>query len=390
MANNPLDLSLDGTRATRPPRVAGLVLAVGFLSTTPCLYADTYQQGINMTAGAEYDSNPSLAKDHEKSVWRGLFTPDYQLQWQRDENEVLATADLRIERSSDTSLSKNREDPSLSLEWIGTNPRGEARVKGSYDETDTRVTEFEDTGEVRPDATRTRWYLESGLNRALSERTQVGVELGYQDLSYNDATFTDYTNADLGLNFTYLLSETVSPLIQLGASRYDPEESATENRTTQGTSESYSFATGAEWKLNEFLESTIKAGIVHIDEENNDTNWSGSVGLKYYGERLEAALDVERSTSASGSGGYAEADSAIVNLTYNYSQVTSLGGSINWRDNRSGSEIEAANASLWAERELNEFWSIRTSWQFRRQDSNHSGEAHVLLLSVRYNVPLKS
>lgn len=101
----------------------GLLLACSTLSASP------YQQSLQVTAAAEFDSNPEMLETDEEGVSRAILRPDYQFRWVQAENELLAQARLNIERSSDTQLSGDREDPLLSLQWTGANPRGELRLK---------------------------------------------------------------------------------------------------------------------------------------------------------------------------------------------------------------------------------------------------------------------
>lgn len=372
-------------------------MAAGLCVVAPHLYAAPYQQNFAVTAGAEYDSNPVMVTSDGRSVWRGLVTPDYQLKWKQDENEVLGKARLNLERSSDTELSDDREDPSLSLQWTGANPRGEVWIAGAYDEQSTRVTELDDTGELRPDATRTRWAVNSGWDRAVTERTQLGIDVGYQDLSYDVDTFTDYTNADVGLTLSYLLSEVISPYFKLGASRYEPDETT----ATEDSADRYSSFAGVEWQLNEFIGSDLYAGAVYVDDEiyGNDTNWNGGADLTYKNEKLEGRLGYARETDASGAGGYEEADTVGASFTYNYSLLTRLGGSTDWRKNRSTLDNDTVRVELWADRDLAEFWTIRASWRFRQEDGSGQfrpqgeqgkAEANIVMFSLRYTVPEES
>ena len=379
------------TRLFRP------VLAAGLCLVAPHLYASPFQHSMTVTAGVEYDSNPVMVADDERSVWRGLLTPDYQLKWKQDENEVLAKARLNLAQSSDTELSDNREDPSVSLKWTGANPRGKLWIEGAYDEAATRETELDDTGELRPDGTRTRWAVDTGWGRAITERAQLGIEVGYEDFSYDVDTFIDYTNAKLSLRYSHLLNEEISPYFQLGASRYEPDETT----ATEDSSDEYTSFAGSLWRLNELIAADFYAGAAFVDSkiDGNDTNWNGGAALTYKDEKLSGKLGYARKTTSSGAGGYEEADIVGASFSYDYSQVTRLGASTDWRNNRSTLDNDTLRVELWAGHDLAEFWSIRASWQFRQEDGSRQffqqddqgkAEANIVMISLRYTVPEES
>jgi hypothetical protein len=165
-----------------------------------------------------------MLPEDEESIWRAILTPGYRLQWKQDENEVLANAILRLERSSDPDISVDREDPTASLQWTRKNPRGEFHLGGVYEEASTRITEFDDTGNLIADGTRTQMLLETVWEHLLTEQSVIGLMGDYRDVSYDKGNFVDYTQAGAGVNYAYRLSEdTISYLQLLGAS-YEPDD----------------------------------------------------------------------------------------------------------------------------------------------------------------------
>jgi len=369
----------------------GLLLACSTLSASP------YQQSLKVTAAADVDSNPEMLETDEKTVWRAIFTPEYQFRWVQAENELLAQARLNIERSSDTQLSGDREDPLLSLQWTAADPKGELRLKGSFEERSTRVSEFEDTGQVFTDNTKTEWALDAGWDRSLTARTQLGFSAGYSDVSYDGDSFTDFVLANTALQVTYLASETSTPYIQLTASRYEPDDPKKPERPKEDVSKNYGLTAGVSWRLNSIVETEIHVGASLIDRDNISTSDPvGGASLKFTGERLSASLGYERVVTASGSGGFIKADTAQGSVSYAYSLVTNFGGSVSWRKNLdtdqlsgndNGKKNENTTVDLWADRKLAELWYVRASWQFRQQKSAFDSEAHIVKVSLRYDLP---
>jgi hypothetical protein len=338
-----------------------------------------------------------MLETDEESVSRAIFTPNYELRWVQAENELLAQARLNIERSSDTQLSGDREDPLLSLQWTSANPKGELRLEGSFEESSTRVSEFEDTGQVFTDDTRTEWALDAGWDRSLTARTQLGFSAGYSDVSYDGDSFTDFVLVDTALKLTYLASETSTPYIQLTASRYEPDEPKKPERPKEDVSKNYGLTAGVSWQLNSIVETEIHVGAAQVDKDNISTSDPvGGASLKFAGERLSASLGYERVVTASGSGGFIGADNARGSVSYAYSIVTNFGGSVSWRKNLdtdqfsgndNGKKNENTTVQLWADRKLAERWYVRASWQFKQQKSAFDSEAHIVKASLRYDLP---
>jgi hypothetical protein len=348
--------------------------------------ADPFQQYLDLEAGAEYDTNPNMDSEDEKSVWLGIVKPGYRLQWKQDENELRAEADLRIERSSDTDLSDDREDPSLSLQWLRLNPRGETRVLAFYSEESTRITEFDDTGRLSADGTRTDMGLEAGWDHSITERSQLSLMGRYDDISYDGGDFTDYELTSSILNYSYLWHDNTVPYLQLQASSYQPDGSLSEN------SELYGFVLGLQFPVGTNFAMDVSGGEVWVDAEESDSNWNGRAALAYLGERTRWDIEYTRTTTASGAGGFEGADGARVALSYDYSELTTFGGSAQWRKNRSDELNESAYAELWASRQLEEYWKLRFSWKFRQQKGNaqRESEGHAVSVYLEYTIPYRT
>lgn len=160
----------------------------------------------------------------------------------------------------------------------------------------------------------------------------------------------------------------------------------------------YGLSAGVVWQLNSTLETEIHVGTSQIDEDSTTTDTVGGASLKLIGERLRASLEYERSVAGSGSGGFTSADNARGSVSYAYSPVMNFGSSVSWRKNLdtdlfSGiengveNENESTTVELWADRKLTERWHVRASWQFRQQKSEFDSEAHIVKVSLRYDLP---
>jgi len=364
-------------------RLAGLAGPLALLAVSPPLPASPFQQGLSVTSGLEYDSNPTLAASNDQAVWRVRLAPAYRLKWVKGADEWQASARLDAERSSDQSVSVDRDDPSLSLGWTRENPLGALSLRAGYVEASTRVTELSDTGELAPDATRTEMTLDADWDRSLSERLSLGLNAGYKDVSYQGGgSFTDYDNIDIGLTLSYLLDETRTPYLSLTASRYEPDGDA----AGQPSSRQYGPLAGIKWQATELLNVDLNTGLSRINGETSQTQWRSLASVSYQGERLASDLGYQRAAGASGAGGYAESDRITLDLRYAYSDLSDVGVTGSWRKNRSDLANTTTSLVVWASRELTETWSLRGSFQIKEEkDTGPTAQAAVWMLSVSYN-----
>jgi hypothetical protein len=303
------------------------------------------------------------------------------MHWKRDRDEVRAEAALHLERTSDTDISGDREDPSLSLEWKRANPRGEFRLSGVYEEASTRITELNDTGRLFADGTRTVSALGSGWNHYLSERSQISLTGLHSQVRYDGGDFTDYDLAEADLNYSFSWNASMVPYVLLSAARYEPETQL------DNPSERYRLMPGLQFSLGENVDLDVSGGAVQLEGESSDSDWNASALLHYTGERSRLELKYARTTESSGAGGFTSADTAFAQFAYEYSERTSYGVSGYWRKNRSLDLAESAVLEIWASRKLTAYWTCRLSSQFKRRDGREQSHAQVVSLSFNYRLP---
>lgn len=360
-----------------------LCLLIGFFNAGSVL-AGSSQQSINVRAAIEYDDNPSMVATAAEDVWKYRLIPDYKLLHVKDEDELALSVSLILERSSDQNISDDREDPSVSLQWTRMNPLGQFSILAAYAEASTRVSEYEDTGDVISDATRTNYNLGLDWAHAISERLQLNTNIGYRDVAYEGSgSFTDYSDTSLGLSFNYQLDELKTPYIRLTASQYDPDQGLSES------SEQYGLVAGVEWRLSEFFNADFNAGKRYTQATTDDSGWSASAIFNYEAELLSADFSYSRSSDPSGSGGYADADNIRLGLGYEWSDYSNLQASLNWRQNQSDTnDTETLKFNFALNRQLSEFWTLSASYQFNQRDTETtSADGNIAMMSVVYNMP---
>lgn len=361
-------------------RVSGAWAALAMLSAGMA-HADLFQHGATLAMSLTLDSNPGLSPAAGEGLWRYALTPAYQLSRVEGADAWQASLALLLERSSNPSVSAGREDPSVSIGWQRDMPTGGYGVSAKYDESSTRSTELLDTGFVAADATRTSAALSANWRSALDERNSLALDGAYRKVSYQGGSFTDYTELSGGVTLSHAWSERAEPYIRYSVSRYTPDSGG-------ASSESHSAAAGLKLAFSELLSGSVRAGMSKTDSQTG-AGWQGGAALNYAGRRSNLSLGVDRSTSASGAGGYAESDQLNVNWTYALSDKANAGVDLLWRENRSAAPGTTRQAGVWTSRELDAFWQLRVSYQYKEVEQAGSGgaSAHVLGLFLTYSHP---
>lgn len=360
-------------------RLAGLsILLAGLMLYAGQGWAGSWQHAVSSRVSTEFDSNPAMSPTYPGGVWRALFEPSYTLMGKVGENELKAGLALQIARSSNKTLSQNRDGPSVFFDWLRQSDAGEFGISSRYDEVATRDAGTDATGQVSLDSTRASRTLSASWRKALGERSKLSVDGAYMGVSYKGGTYVDYATMSTGMNFSYDWSESVAPF--LGISNVD--------QTLAGGGPSSSRANvlfGLNLKISEHLDCTIQAGKSKgSGASSNDSSLRG-VAVQYAGQRTRMALNADRQASPSGLGGFVTADQANGSWSYDLSEHGRTGINVGWRKNRSITDDVSRNTDVWLERDLNSFWRVRTHYQHRTRDGGGVGGANSDLLGLALN-----
>ncbi len=345
-------------------------------------HAQLVQDGVRLAMSLTLDSNPELSPTGAEAVWRFALTPDYQLTRVRGADTLNANAALNVERSSDPSLSAEREYPSLSLGWRHETPTGEFGLSAKYEKSPTRTSELLDTGNLAVDATRETAGASANWSIGLDERDSLSLAGAFRSVSYQGGDFTDYTELSGSATFAHEWDVRTQPYVEYAISRYTPDDGGP-------SSDSHTVEAGLKRAFSELLSGEAHAGR-RWNGGQSGSGWQGGVALNYAGRRSNWSWSASRAASASGAGAFVESDQANMNWAYALSEKSSAGIDLLWRKNRSNDEpSDIRQFVAWASRELDRFWNLRLSYQYKEvgQPGSADASAHVLGLSLIYSHP---
>lgn len=366
-------------------RVGYLLLAAGCTSGSVPAQASDWQQSVSLPTTLEHDSNLPLSATKKQGVSRLIIVPAYSLVGNYEIDELKAGLSLRVERSSDQSVSMNREDPGLQLGWRRLTETGDFSLTTKYDQVSSRLAELQETGLATADSSRKTWLLGGNWRSAVTELSTLTADANYKTVRYDAGTQTNFNNISAGISWNYTWSERIEPYLRVSVSHYDPDKIT----VTASTSDYYAATAGVKVKASEHLEWTAQGGRNRVVARTTDTGWQGSLAMQYRGDRYDTALTVGRSVTTSGDGGFVASDLVAGNFSYAIDERSGLGLSASWQDNKGNAPNAMQQMGAWASRELSPFWNARIYYQHKLRSEDHQPDAvgDVLGVTLVYSPP---
>ena len=346
------------------------------------------QQSIILPLTFEHETNPGFSSTVEQPINRAIFVPNYSLVVNNGTEQLTATASLRVERSSDQTISEDRNDPSINLVWQQDYETGNFSVAALMNEQSTRVSEFTDSGLVYADNTRnTRTATINWLNN-LTEITSLTLNGTITDVTFDrqvTAGLVDYTYEFLNTRLSYSLGEQTQSFAQLSFSRFKPED------INGIVNETRSYDVGLTWQANEIFNMTVSAGANETESNLSDSStksWQAMFSMQYTTLRTNSHLSVSRNQTPSSTGSINEMNQLTAGWTYNLSEIDNIALGFNGVQNLTLNNTETKSLSVNYTRQINLSWDFRLSILDRNINDNlTSVTSNSVMASIIYNLP---
>ena len=367
-------------------RTTGVATAILILPFPGLAQAAIWHSSVAVPMSVEYDSNPQLMTSGEKGATSTSIAPEYDLVGTYGRDQLHLGLGVTVLRSSDTSVVSDREDPDLALGWERETERGRYGFTGRYVENSTLSSVVQQTGVVTTDGTQKLYSLGGNWSTALTERNTLSNETEYRNVRYDISTLTDYDELSTRFDWTYAWNERTDLFTRFSAKRYEPDDSLDGN---DASTNDYSPSVGVKYQFSERLQGGLRAGVNRLSGAEGGTSGEGGLELHYQGERLDASIAADRSSVASGEGGYAEVDQVQGAWSYAVDERSQLGMDASWQDSKGSTPNTLRKVGAWASRELSPFLLVRLSlvYQERQQDGLPDATGKVLGLSLTYRFP---
>ncbi len=365
-------------------QLAGLsILLPGLMLYAEQGWADSWQHAVSSRISTEFDTNPALSATNPGSVWRALFEPSYTLMGKVGANDLKAGLALQMARSSNSTLSQNRDGPSVFFDWLRQNDAGEFGISSRYEEIATRDAGIDATGLVPVASTRASRILSGSWSQALSERSTLSANGLYDSVTYKGGNYIDYATQSAGVKFSHALSERSTPFIRITGDKYVPVGSGPSSSLTN-------IALGLDWRV-EHVDLTMQVSKPRGGGDN--TGLLGALTAQHTGQLSQLVLNANRQVIPSGQatpgglGGFVKADQIRGNWNYHLSEYTTTGIDLEWQKNHSITVNNVRSVmGIWLQRNLDPSWVVRTNYQHNiiRGGGAVGASSNVLGLSFVY------
>lgn len=294
-------------------------------------------------------------------ISRFLLEPSYKLKKVAGANELGAGVVLRIERSSNKTLSQDREDPSVFVDWLQRSDTGEFGISAKHNESATRYAAIDNIATAFADSTRASSTVSGHWSKELSEYSALSAEGAYETVFYRGGPFVNYDNQSVGLRFSQAVSERNSLFMRVSNVSYVP----TGGTVPPGSSSSQVATTtlGWEWKAADYLGGSLQVGKQRSSVIGYGTQ--GIADVRYTGQRAELFLSAGRQVSPSGLGGFVKNDLVNGNWNYAMSELSKVGIDLQWQNSHFASDTISSSAGVWLQHDLSSFWALRANYLHR-------------------------
>ena len=324
-----------------------------------------------------------VSQSSRVGIWRAYFEPSYTLKKIAGANELDAGVALRVERSSNKTLSQNREDPTVFFDWLRRSDTGEFGVSARHEESATRYAAIDNIATAFADSTRASSTVSGHWSAELSERSTLLADGAYEAVFYRGGPFVNYDNQSAGLRFSQALSDRNTLFVRMSNVKYVP----TGGSAPAGTSTSSQLANttlGWEWKAADYL-----AGSLQMGKQRSSVSGYGTQGIadvRYTGQRSGLVFSAGRQVSPSGLGGFVKNDLVNGNWNYAMSELSNIGIDLQWQKSHLTTDIINSSAGAWLQHDLSSYWMVRANYLHRdiKQSGVNGAYADIVGITFTY------
>ena len=338
---------------------------------------------FSIALGTEYQDNLQLVQKKD-SVWLYTAVPSYTLSALDGKNQWYAGGTLRIERSSNRSVSDNREDPFAKIGWKRDLERGSAGLEATYSKSSTRSRQFLETGLVQEDSTDRTRTITANWSRLITEQLNAALAAGYSKTDFGrtgggaSTTFTDNSTRYLNADLSYKLSESLSPYAKIGLNDYR----ASDRINYQN------YLGGVMVTVSPKFDYDLSAGVTHFSSSGKN-KWIGAVKTNYLGERYKIGGALSRAVYPTDIGGVELSDQLTLNYNYELSEKSRWGAGLLLAENKSLNSNKAQEYSAFYARDLTAAWVMNIYGQKRylKEESQSTVDGNTIGITFTYNMP---
>ncbi len=349
---------------------------------TQQIWADSWQSAVGTTVSSEYVTNPLLTPGYYGGVWRSLFVPSYALDGVDGANEIKTGLAYQIERTSNQTLSPDRQSPAAFIDWLRKSEMGDFDLSSKYAQIATRDSGVDATGVAQIGGTRTSKLFSGIWNYSLSEQSLLSIVGSEEYVSYNGgytvtSGFVDYDAQTSSLKYSYNISERSTPFLMVTNEKYSPVSVGTSDALTSEL---------LGWNLKgENTDWSLQAG--RSQDIEGKTNFLGSVEANYKVQFNTLDVTASHLVLPSGLGGFACVDEKKLIWRHDLNDYNVAVWDF---DDRVNSQLPSGNGTtiittVSIEHSISTFWNLKTYYTYRAGQIAGSEGAFSNMLGLSFN-----
>lgn len=277
------------------------------------------EHSASITASTEYNSNLQYLERNAESAYLYRLQPTYKIRALDGVNDWYGTLGFNFQKSSNSTISSDREDPNAKVGWKRTLESGLLGVSFSYEKESSRIAQLTQTGLVGEDGTAVTRRAVADWTRYLSERLTLETQASYTDNVFTGANaLGNFDERIVRGELQYLYTETVSPFVRLSANDF---------RADTNRIEYQSLLAGSIVNLSPNLKLRGAAGVSHIST-SGENEGVGFLNVDYTGLRSVASLAISRELFGTAADFVELGDNLTATYIYDLSSRSSVGSEL--------------------------------------------------------------
>ncbi len=359
---------------------------LAMLATTTNVNAElVFDHSVSVEAGAAYHSNIQLLQQDKESVYLYTLRPVYGISVLDGKNEWLGNVGLFFERSSNSTVSSNREDPFGNIGWKRILENGLIGLDFAYEKASSRNTQFTETGLFSRDGTEVRRSITADWERLITEKLDFALQAKYEKIKFSGAqSLADYDSRYIYADLFYAMTEKIKPFFRFGLNDF---------RTAgpDGNRIKYQdYIAGATFEVGPGLSFSAGAGVTHFSSLESSTSrdkneWVGVMKVDYLANKYDIHSELSRRVEPTAIGNILVEDRLAAEYVYNLSSRSELGAYARLTQNDVNRHTQDAGGFY--RHNLTESWSILTTLGVRNSKSEGSSSVNdnVIGFNLTYN-----
>jgi hypothetical protein len=336
-------------------RATKFVLASAVIFSNNAGAAIVLEHSGTVKIGTDYHSNIQFLNDKQaESVYIYSIVPEYKISVLDDKNKWYGSVGVSLERSSNKTISDDREDPFGKIGWQRELESGKLGLVADYSKQSSRTSQFTETGVLAADGSTVAKSIEAEWLYSISPKLDLTTTAGYNESTFSGVSeLSDYNTKEVGVELMYILNERVKPYASILATDYKANGVLDSNRIRYQT---YRF--GTDVTLNPNFGFNASAGMVQFNSSSQD-EWIAGLSTTYTGNRYALTGTLERTVYPTGLSRIDVGDRLKADYSYSLSEKSAFGVGLGLTQNNS--DLKTQDFTGFYDRDLTRSWLMHVA-----------------------------